>query len=160
MTNRSPDIPDDLPALRLPAPGDLRVRAAAGRPDVFDPVRSRWVALTPEEWVRQHVIAWLTASIGVPRGLLAVERELRWQDTRRRADIVAYDRHGAPWMIVECKAPGVALGREARAQAGRYLSATGASFVVVTNGMQTVGWRVGDDGSPAVLHEMPAYPSE
>ena len=71
---------------------------------------------------------------------------------------MAFDRHGAPWMVVECKAPGRPVGRVSMDQAARYNRAMGARFVVVTNGLELVGWEVLAGGAYRVLEELPGMP--
>ena len=122
---------------------------------MFDPIRRKWVLLTPEEWVRRHTVHLLLEEVRVPAGLLAVEREIEWEGTRRRADVVAFDRQGRPWMVVECKAPDVRVGRQSMDQAARYNRSMGARYVVVTNGMDLVGWEVTPDGGILPLQQLP-----
>lgn len=148
-----------LPKLNLPAPPDVRLRRRQRGTEIFDRVRRKWVALTPEEWVRQHAVHLLLERVGVAPGLVAVERELVWEGTRRRVDIVAYGRDGRPWMVVECKAPAVSVGQDAMDQAGRYARSMGAAFVVVTNGLQLVGWQTLPGGGSLAMEELPQAPT-
>lgn len=92
--------------IRLNLPSfDIKTRVVDGRGQVLDPLRRRWVALTPEEWVRQHFIHWLTSSLGYPQALLANEVQLNIGMKKLRADSVLYDRELHPKMIIEYKAP-------------------------------------------------------
>ena len=147
-----------MPKLNMPAPPGLKVRRHERRDQVYDPIRRKWVALTPEEWVRQHVVHLLLERAGVADGLIAIERELTWEGTRRRADIVVFSRKGRPWMVVECKAPGVTVAQGPLDQAARYNRAMGARYVLVTNGIQLVGWEALPDGGHRVLHDIPMAP--
>ncbi|MGV3638752.1 MAG: type I restriction enzyme HsdR N-terminal domain-containing protein [Flavobacteriales bacterium] len=97
-------------------------------------MRRRWVALTPEEWVRQHVINHLVHDLGCPMGLLAVETKLVLHGMTKRADIVVHDRAGSPLALVECKAPGVAVGQATFEQAARYNVIFKVRYLLVTNG--------------------------
>lgn len=119
--------------LTLP-PYDFVIRTIAGKEMIFDPVRQKYVRLTPEEWVRQHFVQYLIRDRGVPRGLVAIERGFTYKRLSRRADVVVYDRQGAPLLMVECKAPAVEIGQAAFDQVTRYNSAVGARYLVVTNG--------------------------
>ncbi|MBL7952995.1 MAG: type I restriction enzyme HsdR N-terminal domain-containing protein [Flavobacteriales bacterium] len=101
---------------------------------VFDPVRQRWVALTPEEWVRQHVVNYLIHDLGCPRSLIGVEAALEFNGMARRADIVVYGNAGRPVALVECKAPGVAIGQRTFEQAARYNQVFQVRYLMVTNG--------------------------
>ena len=96
--------------IRLNLPSyDIKLRGTEGHYQVLDPLRRRWVALTPEEWVRQHFIHWLTSSLGYPTALLANEVPLRIGSKDLRADSVLYDRTLKPRMIIEFKAPHIPI---------------------------------------------------
>ena len=123
----------DRSHLDLPDHG-LKTKHGPGGAQVFDPVRRRWVALTPEEWVRQHFINFLVNDRGCPRALLAVERTLRLHGLTRRADIVVHDQAGSPVALVECKAPDVRLTQAVFDQAARYNRAFRVRWLLVTNG--------------------------
>src|SRR5579862_8846434 len=79
---------------------------------IFDPVRKRFVALTPEEWVRQHVIAYLHSGKGYPLSLLMIEKEFTYNNLSKRADIVACNNMGKPIIMVECKSTDVEISQE------------------------------------------------
>ena len=111
----------------------LRVREEGGRRLVHDPVRRRWVALTPEEGVRQRLLADLLG-LGYPAGLLAVERGVPYGGKTWRADVVAYGRDGRPALLAECKAPGVAVTQVTFDQLARYNAVLAAPTLVVDNG--------------------------
>jgi Type I restriction enzyme R protein N terminus (HSDR_N) len=123
-----------LPDLNLPA-CTLTVRDEDGASTVFDPIRKKFVALTSEEWVRQHFVNFLVQDRGFPAGLLAIEKGFRYQGVACRADIVAHDRAGAPALVVECKAPDVDINQGTFDQIARYNTVLQASYLVVTNGM-------------------------
>ena len=111
----------------------LVTRVENGRTLVLDPVRRRYVALTPEEGVRQRLLADLIA-LGYPPGLLAVEKGLVFGGKTWRADAVAYGRDGRVLLLAECKAPGVAVSQTTFDQLARYNAVLGASVLVVDNG--------------------------
>ena len=111
----------------------LVTKVENGRTLVLDPVRRRYVALTPEEGVRQQLLADLIA-LGYPPGLLAVEKGIAFGGKTWRADAVAYGRRGAALLLAECKAPGVAVSQAAFDQLGRYNAVLGAHVLVVDNG--------------------------
>ncbi len=94
-----------------------------GKTLVFDPLRRRWVALTPEEEVRQKTLYLLVEHLGVPAGRVAVEYSVKVNGMDRRADAVVFDGEGRPLMVVECKAATVALTDAVLDQAVRYHSA-------------------------------------
>lgn len=124
-----------LPRLNLP-PAEFNVRVtAAGRPQIFDLQRSRWVALTPEEWVRQHFVAMLISDKGYMRGRVANEVSLELNGVSRRCDTVVFDCCSRPLMVVEYKAPGVAITQKTFDQIARYNMILQARYLVVSNGL-------------------------
>lgn len=112
----------------------FKTRAQEGRTQVFDPLRRRFVALTPEEEVRQKTLYLLVEHLGVPAGRLAVEYSVKVNGLDKRADAVAFGDDGHPLMIVECKAPTVTLTEAVLEQALRYHSVLQPKFLLLTNG--------------------------
>jgi hypothetical protein len=112
-----------------------KTRTISNQQQVFDPIRQRWVALTPEEWVRQHFINFLIEVKGYSASLLAIEHPIVWNGMQQRVDIVVFNRKAEPIMVVECKAPNISLTRETYEQAARYNLILKASYLVVTNGL-------------------------
>ncbi len=102
---------------------------------VSDLLRKQWLLLTPEEWVRQHVLQWLLVQSQFPATLLSIERQV---NQRKRADVVGFNRDGKPLLLVECKAPGIAINAMTAQQALHYNQKLQAPFVWLTNGMQHV----------------------
>lgn len=124
------------PPLSLP-PVNLRTRQGTnGNTDVYDPLRRRFVALTPEEFVRQHFAAWLAGSLGYPASLMANEVSLTLNNTRRRCDTLVFDTDGKPLMIVEYKAPNVSINQDVFDQIVRYNMVLHARYLVVSNGIR------------------------
>lgn len=120
--------------LNLP-PFEYKLKKAEGKLWIFDIIRKKYVVLMPEEWVRQHFVHYLTASLNYPRTLIRIEGGLTFNQRKKRSDIVVYDREGAAWMVVECKSPEIALTEETLFQASVYNSTLRARYVVVTNGL-------------------------
>lgn len=106
------------------------------RPEIFDPVRKKYVALTPEEWVRQHMLNYLICEKQYTASLLGVEVTVTYNRMKKRGDIVAYDRTGKPILIVECKAPDVKITQNVFDQIAMYNCSFAGKFLVVTNGME------------------------
>jgi len=113
----------------------FRVRQAERGTEIFDIIRKKFVALTPEEWVRQHAVRFLIEERQVPSGRMNVEVALETLHLSRRADIVVFDNSGEPAAIVECKAPTVKITQDAFDQIARYNMALKASYLIVTNGL-------------------------
>jgi hypothetical protein len=101
---------------------------------IFDEVRKRWVILTPEEWVRQNFLQYLTQVKKYPASLIAVEKEIQLGDLKKRFDIVVYDKATAPWMIIECKEMTVELDKKVLDQILRYNITLQVPYLIITNG--------------------------
>lgn len=127
-----------------------------GRTCVFDPLRRRFVALSPEEEVRQKVLYLLVEHLEVPAGLVAVEYSLKVNDMDRRADAVVFGTEGRPLMVVECKASAVMLTEAVLDQAVRYHSALRPSYLLLTNGVTTYCFKA--EGQALLpLDHLPSY---
>ena len=114
----------------------FNIKSENGRRLIFDPCRSKFVHLTPEEWVRQHIVLYLSEELNYPMGLIATEMAIALNSRLRRCDIVVHDRRGAPAMIVECKAPAVTLSQASFDQVNQYNWALGVPFLIISNGIQ------------------------
>ena len=140
-----------------------------GKIFVFDPLRKRFVLLTPEEEVRQKVLYLLVEHLKAPAGLVAVEYSLKVNGLDKRADAVVFSTDGAPLMILECKAPSVELTPSVLDQALRYYSAMsyrapGASvsmavypkYLLLSNGTAMHCFKAGEQGLQPLDH-LPDY---
>ncbi len=125
----------EQPPLNLP-PADLRFRMEGKILKVFDPLRKKYVALTPEEYVRQHFTAWMTDKLGYPASLMNNEVSLKLNDTWRRCDTVVFRSDGSPAVIIEYKAPMIAITQSVFDQIARYNMVLRSHFLVVSNGMR------------------------
>ena len=121
--------------LNLPS-FDVKVRGTREKPEIFDFLRRRYVALTPEEWVRQHFTHWLVDHKGYPKGLLGNEIELRIGEKRLRCDSILYDDKALPRMIIEYKAPSVAVTQRVFDQISTYNLLLHVDYLMVSNGVQ------------------------
>ena len=121
--------------LNLP-PYALRLRETDGRKDIFDVLRRKYVALTPEEWVRQHFVHFLINHKHYPKGLLANEVELRVGEKRLRCDTLLYNKQLQPQMIIEYKAPDVTITQRVFNQITAYNMLLHVDYLVVSNGLQ------------------------
>lgn len=113
---------------------NFRIETRDNRQVIFDIIRKKMVALTPEEWVRQHVILYLHFNKVVPKGLIAVERAIELNGLKKRFDIVVFNRYGTPKMIIECKAPEEKLNDKVFEQIARYNLALKVDYLWLTNG--------------------------
>ena len=134
----------------------LRCRKVGQKSQVFDEVRKKFVALTPEEWVRQHFVHYLLKQLNYPAGLTAVEMLVKVNGLSQRADIVLYNKQGKPVIIIECKAPEVPVTRAVFNQAARYNTQLNVKYLIVTNGMQHYCARlIDDEGNYELLKTIP-----
>lgn len=120
--------------LNLP-PFDKKVTEKDGKTSIFDVIRRQYVALTPEEWVRQHFVHFLIEHKGYPLSLMANEVQLRLNGMSRRCDTVVYDRTLRPRIIIEYKAPTVNITQKVFDQICRYNMVLQVDYLIVSNGM-------------------------
>ncbi len=123
-----------LPQLNLPD-FSFKVKTEGQRKYIFDKFRKRYVILTPEEWVRQNMAAYLVNEKKFPSSLMAVELALTINGMAKRADIILFSRQGKPLIIVECKAPAIKISQKVFDQAALYNMDMKAEYLLVTNGM-------------------------
>src|ERR1035437_10387852 len=146
-----------MQALTLPDAG-LRIRSKNEKQEVFDCVRKKFVALTPEEWVRQHFIHYLIHHLSVPVSLIAVEASLHYHRLKKRSDIVVYGKDGKPSLIVECKAPEVAITQAVFDQVAMYNMTLKVPYLAVTNGLVHFACHIDhSSGKIVFLKEIPVY---
>ena len=121
---------------------------------VFDPLRKQYVALTPEEQVRQKMLHYLVETRKVAAGLIAVEYSIKVNNLPKRADIVVFNNLGEPQMIVECKAESVPITEKVLDQAIRYYSGLKVKYLTLTNGKMMFCYKV-EEGKLEALAEFP-----
>lgn len=143
------------PALNFP-PIHLRARRGdGGRIEVFDHVRGKWLVLTPEEWVRRHVVEYLRSECGYQPQQIAEEYPVDLNGMAQRADIVAFDNDLKPHLVVECKEPNVKIDNDVLSQVVRYNSVLRCRYVVITNGLTTHCFEHCDNGEYSSLDHFP-----
>jgi hypothetical protein len=123
-----------LKELNLPQ-YSFRISGKEGMEMILDPLRRRYVKLTPEEWVRQNFIQYLINEGKYPPGLLGIEVMFGFNKLKRRVDILVHDRSGRPILIVECKAPEVKIDEAVFEQIATYNMKFKVPYLVVTNGL-------------------------
>lgn len=137
---------------------DIKLRGTKEHPMIFDILRKKFIALTPEEWVRQHFIHFLIEHKGYPTGLLANEVQLKVGDKQLRADSVLYSRELKPRMIIEYKAPHVPITQKVFDQITIYNMLLHVDYLIVSNGMQHYICRMDYDGKKYLfLEDIPLY---
>lgn len=133
---------------------DFLLREQEGVRFIFDEVRQKWIQLTPEEWVRQHILHYLIYNKGVSKNLIAVERGIQVNGKMKRFDVVVFNKEGKPSLIVECKATEEKINQDVLLQIGSYNLNLNANFFWLTNGEQNYFMRL--DGFE-VLKEIPEF---
>jgi len=128
--------------IKIEFPKDcVQVRNANNRQEIFCVIRKEWLLLTPEEWVRQHVIQFLI-SYGYPSSLISVEKKISLPNNlTKRCDIVIYDRNARPFMIIECKRMETDLSEKVLNQVLRYHIPLQPTYLIITNGLFTMGFK-------------------
>ncbi len=143
--------------LNLP-PFDIKLRGTRQSPQILDVLRHRYVALTPEEWVRQHFVHFLIEHRNFPAALLANEIQLKVAGKTLRADTVLYNKQMRPIMIVEYKAPNIAITQKVFDQITAYNMLLHVDYLVVTNGQQHYIFCISQDGKKYLpLEDVPFY---
>ena len=136
-------------------PHQFKIKTADGKEIIFDECRKQWVALTPEEWVRQNVLQYLLQTMHYPASLIAVEKEISLGDIKKRFDIMVY-QNAEPWMLIECKEMSVPVNESVLRQILNYNISLGVEFLVVTNGNTTYALQL-RNGSFEWLNYLPNY---
>lgn len=113
----------------------FRIKNRENKPAIFDEIRKKFVMLQPEEWVRQHCIKFLLNKKKFPKSLLNVEKELSYNNLKKRYDIVIYNPDGSLYLIVECKAPSINITQDTFDQIAVYNMTLNAEYLMVTNGI-------------------------
>jgi hypothetical protein len=145
-------IPLNLPTF------DIKLQGTREHPRVFDILRRRYVSLTPEEWVRQNFVHYLIGHLGYPATLLANEIQLQVGQKQLRADSVLYDQRLHPRMIIEYKAPTIALTQKVFDQITAYNLLLHADYLIVSNGLQHYCCKMDYDGKKYLfLDHIPRY---
>jgi hypothetical protein len=127
-------------SIQFPEPV-FRLKKEKEKDFIFDPLRKKWLLLTPEEWVRQNFVQYLVQVKNCPVNLIAQEKVLQLGELKKRFDILVYDKQHRPWMMIECKAPEIKLDESVLQQVLRYHISIPVNFLVITNGETSYGWE-------------------
>lgn len=142
-------------ALKYPT-FNVRIKNESGKVYIFDMVRKKWLVLSPEEWVRQHLINYLIEHKNVPISLISVEKEIILNNTKRRYDLVIYNKTMNPVLLIECKAPDVTLDNSTIEQILRYNLILGVKYLLISNGLLDFTVKVENEKS-TILNELPDF---
>ena len=146
-----------MQSLNLPA-YPFKIKSDEDKKYIFDEIRKKYVALTPEEWVRQHFIMFMTEYKGFPRSLTGVEVPVTINKLKKRCDIVFYNSSGKSLVLVECKAPEVVLNKDVFEQIGIYDMVISSEYFIVTNGLRHYCFKASSNKNKFdFLKEIPSY---
>ncbi len=159
MINKSLTLPESLDVINITCPQkyktklkelnlpeySFRITTQNGKEMIFDPLRRKYVRLTPEEWVRQNFVRYLVNEGKYPSGLIGIEVSFVFNRLKKRADILVHNRMGEPVMVVECKSPDVRLDDDVFDQIATYNLQFRVPYLVVTNGMVHYACRFDTD---------------
>ena len=121
-------------SLNLPS-YDAKIRKNGSLMEIYDPLRRKFIALTPEEWVRQHFVNWLISNKEYPTSLMANEAGIKLNSLTRRCDTVVYNQHLDPLMIIEYKESNISITQDVFDQVVRYNTVLKVPYIVVSNGV-------------------------
>lgn len=122
---------------------------------IYDIFRKKHVVLTPEEWVRQHVLMYLVRVKNYPQSLISVERMIAFNKLKKRFDAMVYGKDGKPFMLIECKAPEVNLSSETLFQIATYNMVFKVPYLFVSNGKQHLLFGLNEEGRYVSIPEIP-----
>lgn len=132
------------------------IQEKEGNEIIFDVLRKKWIALTPEEWVRQNFIQYLLQESKYPQAFMAVEKEIMLGELRKRFDLLIYNRSHEPWMMIECKSMDINLDQKVLDQVLRYNISVPVQFMVITNGAYSYAFER-KEGGLKMLEELPVF---
>jgi hypothetical protein len=133
----------------------FKIEMKDGKDHIFDPLRKKWIRLTPEEWVRQNFIQYLLQVKQYPPSLIAIEKEIVVGELKKRFDILVY-QNSRPWLLVECKEMNVPVNESVIQQLLRYQTVIQAPYLIITNGNDTKGIAIKDQ-ELIPLKDIPAF---
>jgi len=135
----------------------LKLKQDDGKTLVFDPIRKKWLVLTPEEHVRQYILYYLVVHLNYPAAMIAVEKQIILGNRKKRFDLVIYNREHKPWMLIECKEPGVPITEATLQQLLSYHNVMQCRYWLLTNGAQLFCADAKNVAQVKWLSSLPAY---
>ena len=134
----------------------FRVKSSENKTTIFDVIRKKFIVLTPEEWVRQHVVHFLIEDHNYPKSLINVEKVIKVNGTTKRYDVVVFKPDGSIFLLVECKAPKVKITQHTFDQIARYNLTLKGEYQMVTNGLEHYYCQI--DYQAETYHFIPEIP--
>lgn len=148
----SPIVPLTIPKT------DLDISRSGDQLYVRCLVRKKKIVLTPEEWVRQHFIAYFLNDLSYPKGLLTVEKKIQYGAMEKRWDLATFMANQECFLLLECKAPSIPITKAVFEQSLTYFKGLQSRFLVLSNGIEHVIFKKEEDGLK-IVNEFPDYPS-
>lgn len=137
---------------------NFRFKNSENKVSIFDEIRKKFIILTPEEWVRQHVVRFLLEEKKYPKSLINIEKILTVNGLRKRYDVVVYNPDGSIFILIECKAPEIKTAQATFDQIARYNMTMKAEFLMVTNGLNHYFCQIDFENEKYVfLNDLPNY---
>ena len=126
--------------INYPEPA-FNIKMENGKEIILDKLRKKWLALTPEEWVRQNFIRYLVHAKNYPSSLVALEKKIMVGEMVKRFDILVFNKEHKPWMMVECKSTAISLNEDVLQQVLRYNITMPVQYLVITNGTHCMAFK-------------------
>jgi len=137
---------------------NFRFKSNENKTLIFDIIRKKFVVLTPEEWVRQHMLHFLISEKKYPNSHINVEKQLQLHDTTKRYDIVVFNSNGSIQIIIECKAAKIKINQQTFDQIAQYNFVLQANYLVVTNGLEHYYCQMDFENEKYIfLQDIPKY---
>ena len=139
----------------------FRFKNSENKVSIFDEIRKKFILLTPEEWVRQHVVQFLLQDKNYPKSYINVEKLIKINDLSKRYDGVVFQPNGDIFLLIECKAPEVPISQQTFDQIARYNLVLKAKYLMVTNGLNHYFCQMDFENEKYVfLKELPEYSNQ
>jgi hypothetical protein len=136
----------------------FRFKNSENKVAIFDEIRKKFIILTPEEWVRQHVVQYLLQDKKYPKSYINVEKLIKINDLSKRYDIIVYQPNGEIYLLIECKAPEVTITQQTFDQIARYNLVLNAKYLMVSNGLNHYFCQMDFENEKYVfLKELPEF---
>ena len=136
----------------------FRFKNSENKIAIFDEIRKKFILLTPEEWVRQHVVQYLLQDKNYPKSYINIEKLIKVNELNKRYDIVVYQPNGELFLLIECKAPKVKISQQTFDQIARYNLVLNAKYLMVSNGLNHYFCKIDFENEKYVfLEELPNF---
>ena len=136
----------------------FRFKNSENKIAIFDEIRKKFILLTPEEWVRHHVVQYLLQDKNYPKSYINIEKLIKVNELNKRYDIVVYQPNGELFLLIECKAPEVKISQQTFDQIARYNLVLNAKYLMVSNGLNHYFCKIDFENEKYVfLEELPNF---